>query len=101
MILRTWHGRTRLADAEAYEEFMRVRAAPDYATIPGLWQTLFSRRDEGDVSHFLLIMVWDDMDAVGAFAGKDPAKAKYYPEDDEFLLEKEDASLNHTILFKS
>ena len=26
MILRTWHGRTSLADAEKYKNFMRERA---------------------------------------------------------------------------
>lgn len=67
--------------------------------IPGLKQTLFSRRDEGDIAHFLLVTVWDSMEYVGAFAGADPSKAKYYPEDDKYLLEKEDASLNHTIFF--
>ena len=66
---------------------------------PGLQQTLFSRRDEGDIAHFLLVTIWDCMESVVAFAGEDAAKAKYYPEDDKFLLEKEDASLNHTIFF--
>ena len=101
MIVRTWHGRTRIEDADAYEQFMRVRAAPDYALIPGLIRAVFTRRDEASVSHFLLITFWDSMEAVEAFAGPDPSKAKYYPEDEEYLLEKEPHSLNHVLFFDS
>lgn len=97
MILRTWHGRTRRSDASAYEKFMKERAAPDYASVDGLIHLYFTRRDEDDISHFLLVTLWRDMDAVKAFAGADPAKAKYYPEDDMYLLEKEDCSLNHRV----
>ena len=99
MIVRTWHGRTRLADADAYETFMKERAAPDYGSVDGLEQLFFTRRDEGDVSHFLLITVWASIEAIKKFAGDDPNVAKYYPEDDKFLLEKEPYSLNHQVFF--
>ena len=99
MIVRTWHGRTRLSDGDAYESFMKNRAAPDYGSVDGLQQLFFTRRDEGDVSHFLLITVWDSIEAVKKFAGDDPNVAKYYPEDNEFLLEKEAHSLNHQVFF--
>jgi len=71
---------------------MKVRAAPDYGSVEGLERLYFLRRDEGDVAHFLLVTVWDSMDSVWQFAGDDPEKAKYYPEDDDFLLEKEETS---------
>jgi hypothetical protein len=54
MIVRTWHGRTRIEDAEADEAFMRERAAPDYGSIPGLRRSVFTRRDEGDEARFCL-----------------------------------------------
>jgi heme-degrading monooxygenase HmoA len=101
MILRTWHGRTRLEDAEKYEVFMRERAAPDYQSISGLMRAIFTRRDDADAAHFLLVTVWQDIDSVRQFAGADPSKAKYYPEDDAFLLEKENSSLNHDIFYDS
>ena len=99
MIVRTWHGRTRLSDGDDYESFMEARAAPDYGSVDGLQELFFTRRDEGDVSHFLLITVWDTLEAVKKFAGDDPSVAKYYPEDDKFLLEKEDHSLNHQVFY--
>ena len=99
MIVRTWHGRTRQSDADAYESFMKFRAAPDYGSVDGLQQLFFTRRDDGNVSHFLLVTIWDSIESVKKFAGENPSVAKYYPEDDEFLLEKEAHSLNHQVFF--
>jgi len=79
---------------------MRERAAPDYSSIDGLLHLYFTRRDDDDCAHFLLVTLWRDMDAVKAFAGADPAKAKYYPEDTKYLLEMEDCSLNHRVFFE-
>ena len=75
------------------------RAAPDYGSVEGLQRLFFTRRDEGDVSHFLLITIWDSIEAVKNFAGDNPSVAKSYPEDDEFLLGKEAHSLNHQVFF--
>ena len=89
-VMRIWHGRVRRERADDYERFLIERAAPDYASVEGLLRLYFTRRDEGDVAHFLLVTVWDSMESMRRFAGDDPELAKYYPEDDEFLLEKEE-----------
>ncbi len=34
--------------------------------------------------------MWESIDAMIRFAGEDPSKAKYYPEDDRYPLEKEE-----------
>ena len=100
MIARLWHGKTRLSDADEYAEFMKVRAAPDYGSVEGLERLYFLRRDEGDVAHFLLLTLWDSMGSVTQFAGDEPEKAKYYPEDDDFLLEKEETSALYEVFFE-
>lgn len=46
-------------------------------------------RVEGDVAHFLFVSYWESKDAIRAFAGNDIERARYYPEDAEFLLEFE------------
>lgn len=89
MIARLWHGRTAKEDFEAYTTFLRERAAPDYRSVDGNLGIYFLRRLEGDAAHFLLVTLWESMAAVKAFAGENPEVAKYYPEDDAFLLEKE------------
>ena len=76
---------------------MKERAAPDYGSVAGLENLFFTRRNEGDVSHFLLVTIWDSIDSVKKFAGENPEVAKYYPEDDGYLLEKEEYSRNYQV----
>ena len=99
--VRIWHGVTRRDVADEYEKFLLERAVPDYTSVPGLRRAIFARRDEGDVTHFLLITVWDSLDAMKRFTGGDPRKAKYYPEDDQYLLEKEEYVQIYKIFYES
>jgi hypothetical protein len=34
--------------------------------------------------------MWDSMEAIEAFAGEDPDVAVFYPEDDRFLVERDE-----------
>jgi heme-degrading monooxygenase HmoA len=95
-----WHGRVDASQADEYAEFMKARAVPDYSSVDGLQKLLFLRRLEADVAHFLSVTHWDSMDSVKAFAGDQPEKAKYYPEDDQYLLEKEDTSALYEVFFE-
>ena len=89
MICRMWHGRTSRSKADAYENFLVRRAIPDYRSVPGNISVAILRRDEGEVTHFLTVTHWQSEEAIRAFAGKDLLKAKYYPQDKDFLLEFE------------
>ena len=100
MIVRMWHGRVDSSKSDEYAEFMKQRAAPDYSSVDGLQKLLFLRKNEKDVAHFLLVTYWDSMEAVKKFAGEQPEKAKYYPEDDQFLLEKEELSALYEVFYE-
>ncbi|MHC1782021.1 MAG: antibiotic biosynthesis monooxygenase [Anaerolineaceae bacterium] len=64
-------------------------AIPDYHYVAGnLDVKVFERRD-GGVTHFIMLTYWENYDVIRSFAGKDINKAKYYPEDKDFLLEFE------------
>jgi heme-degrading monooxygenase HmoA len=89
MICRIWHGRTPRSKADAYARFLASRAIPDYQSISGNLSVSVLRRDDADVTHFLTVTTWESEEDVRAFAGSDLLKAKYYPEDSEFLLEFE------------
>jgi len=89
MICRIWHGRTLSSNADAYASFLVQRAIPDYRSVKGNIDVAILRRDDGDVTHFLTVTHWQSEDSIRAFAGDDLLKAKYYPEDEDFLLEFE------------
>lgn len=89
MVARLWHGRTRLADAEAYLALLRRTGLPDYKATPGNRGAWILQRAEGEVCHFYTLTYWDSRDSIAAFAGADIEVARYYPEDEAYLLEFE------------
>ena len=89
MIARTWHGRVPAAKADAYHEYLLRTGVADYAKTAGNRGVYVLRRREGEVAHFLLITHWESVEAIKGFAGEDYERARYYPEDDDFLLERE------------
>ncbi len=95
-IMRLWHGKVAIDKADEYEKFMIEKAAPDYGSVDGLLKLYFQRRNENTIAHFLLVTIWDSLESIKKFAGAEPELAKYYPEDDNFLLEKE----KHTSLYE-
>jgi len=89
MIARIWHGTTPTAKADEYLVFLQRRALPDYRSTPGNRAAYILRRGDGDVTHFTTLTHWESLQAIEAFAGADIDRAKYYPEDSQFLLEFE------------
>jgi hypothetical protein len=49
-------------------------------------------------AYLLLLTLWDSLDAIRAFAGPDMERAKYYPEDEAFLLELEPTVTHYEVL---
>jgi heme-degrading monooxygenase HmoA len=89
VIARVWRGRTAADKANAYGAFLERTGLADYRATPGNRGTLVFRRVEGEAAEFVLVSFWDSFEAIKGFAGADVERAVYYPEDDEFLLEKE------------
>lgn len=89
MISRAWHGRVPAAKAEAYHQVLIATGLADYRRTAGNLGVVVERWVEGDVAHFLITTFWESMDAVRRFAGDQPEVARYYPEDDAYLLERE------------
>jgi heme-degrading monooxygenase HmoA len=101
MIVRMWHGRVPASKAEAYREFLNARAIPDYQSGRGNLSVHILERKEGDITHFITLTFWKDMDSIKAFAGNDVEAAKYYPEDQDFLLEFEPKVVHYEVVGQS
>lgn len=98
MIARLWHGRVPTTQARAYREFLNTRAIPDYSSVDGNLNVFILERAEGEVTHFITLTFWRDMDAIQGFAGSNVEMAKYYPEDSAFLLEFEPTVVHYEIV---
>jgi heme-degrading monooxygenase HmoA len=98
MIVRMWHGRVPAAKAGRYREFLRVRAVPDYESVEGNEAVYILERPDGEQTHFITMTFWRDEAAIRRFAGDDMARARYYPEDKDFLLEFEPEVVHYAMV---
>jgi heme-degrading monooxygenase HmoA len=88
MIARIWTGHTPVEEYDAYLEYVLRTGIRDYRATPGNFGSWILRRRLGDTAEFVVISFWDSIESIEAFAGQDVEKARYYPEDDEYLLDK-------------
>ena len=86
MIARMWMGEVRAVDLDAYTEVLDRTGRTDALATEGNRGVLLLRRVEAERGKFVFISLWDSMAAVEAFAGAEPERARYYPEDREYLL---------------
>ena len=90
MIARTWRGATRAADADDYVHYLEQTGLREFRATPGNRGALALLRRAGDRAEFLLLSLWEDEEAIRRFAGDDLERAVFYPEDDRFLVEREE-----------
>ena len=88
MIARTWRGVTRADDADAYLAYLKKTGLADYRATPGNRGVIVQLAIDGDRAMFELTTFWESEQAIARFAGDDVTVARYYPEDDHFLLER-------------
>jgi heme-degrading monooxygenase HmoA len=86
MIVRIWRGATAAEKSDEYLDYLNRTGVPDYRATEGNRGVYVLRRIEDGRAHFLTVSFWESVEAVKRFAGPDPEKARYYPEDEEFLL---------------
>jgi heme-degrading monooxygenase HmoA len=98
MIARIWRGTVREADQDRYFEYLQQTGLKEYAETPGNHGVYTLRRVAEGKCEFLLLTLWDSWDAIRAFAGPDYEKAVYYPEDDQFLLDRGPKVLHYELL---
>ena len=93
MIARIWHGWTKRADAEAYEEMLRNEIFPSIAArnIEGYHGAELFISDDGDEVEFVTLLRFHSMDAVKEFAGADEGKPVTYPKAEALIARMERA----------
>jgi heme-degrading monooxygenase HmoA len=97
MIARIWRGVVRSADADEYGNYISETGFAAYATTPGNRGSWMLRRDDGDRTEFITFSLWESVEAVKGFAGEDYEAAVYYPEDERFLIEREDTVKHYEV----
>jgi antibiotic biosynthesis monooxygenase (ABM) superfamily enzyme len=93
MIARIWHGRTKPADAKAYEKLLRDEIFPSIAArkIEGYRGAELFIREDGDEVEFVTLLRFECMDAVKEFAGPDPSTPVIFPKAEALITRMEQA----------
>ena len=101
MIARIWHGVTPRSKADEYMEFLQKSGIADYRNTEGNRSIHVLRRLEADEAHFLIITFWDSVESIQKFAGNDFEKARYYPEDGDYLVEFEEKVVHYDVMLSA
>jgi heme-degrading monooxygenase HmoA len=97
MVARIWKGKVRRPDSDTYAGYIAETGLAGYAETPGNRGAWMLRRDVGDLTEFVTFTLWDSLDAVKAFAGEDYETAVYYPEDEKFLVERDERCAHYEV----
>jgi heme-degrading monooxygenase HmoA len=91
MIARRWCGRVRAADYDAYLAYVEETGVAALRATPGNQGVeIFRHRDDAtDTAEFEVVSYWRDRDSIAAFAGDDISVARFFPDDDRYLVERE------------
>jgi heme-degrading monooxygenase HmoA len=87
VIARVWTGRTRVEDYDTYMAYLEESGVAALRATPGNQGVMVLRRLHGAEAEFSVMSFWDSLDDVKAFAGEDVDAARYFPDDERYLLD--------------
>ena len=95
MVLRYWGGWTTSQNADAYQQIAREQIIPRFARrLTGYQGSYLLRRNAGEEIEFAVLMAFDSIDSVRAFAGED-YEAAYVPAAVSAVLTRFDERTTH------
>ena len=98
MIARHWRGCTRPEDADAYEDLLSDQIMPSIRQVPGCHGGYLLRGEsEPNEVEFVVIHVFESLDALREFTGEDYAKAVIEPEARALLCRADEAAVHYAI----
>lgn len=95
MVLRMWRGWVASDRVEEYAAYIERTGLEEYRQTPGnRGAQIVSRMVDDERHEIMTLSWWDSTDDIVAFAGTDIDLAKFYPQDDQFLLDR-DRTVSH------
>jgi heme-degrading monooxygenase HmoA len=86
MVARVWKGETRATDLDAYTKLLEDTGRADALATAGNRGVQILRRVVADRAEFVFVSLWESLDAIRGFAGPDLERARYYSEDERYLV---------------
>ncbi len=100
MIGRLWHGWTKHENADRYEEIVRTKILPGFHRVAGDKGAYLLRKDGENETEFVALTLFENLEAVRAFAGQDYEAAVGPPESRKLLSRFDERSVHYETVFK-
>ncbi len=85
-----WSGVVRTEDRDAYVDYLEGTGMAAYRATPGNLDAWLLARDlEGGRTEITTVTRWESLEAITRFAGTDVERAVFYPEDEMYLVERD------------
>jgi antibiotic biosynthesis monooxygenase (ABM) superfamily enzyme len=97
MIARHWRGWTSAENADPYERLLRDIVLPKLRGLEGYRGGYILRRASGSEVEFVVINLFDSLDAVRAFAGPEYEVAVFEPEARRLLSKAEPIAVHFEV----
>jgi hypothetical protein len=97
MIARHWRGWTKVQDADAYEALLKDRVLPGLRGVEGYRGGYVLRHDGADEVEFVVVNMFESLDAVKRFAGENYAVPVFEPEAKRLLSRMEPVAMHYDV----
>lgn len=97
MIARLWRGWTSIENADAYEKLLREQVLPGLWQIDGYRGGYILRHEDTDEVEFVVMNLFDSLEAVRAFAGPDYTVPVFDPEARQLLAKAEPRARHYEV----
>jgi len=101
MIARHWRGWTKLANADAYERLLRESVLPGLKKIDGYRGGYVLRRQGPDEAEFVVVNLFESLEAVRQFAGPDYDVPVFEPEARQLLSRVEPTATHYEVRLRT
>jgi heme-degrading monooxygenase HmoA len=101
MVARHWRGWTKPENADAYEKLLKETVLPGLKKIPGYCGGYILRNDGPDEAEFVVLNLFESLDAVRRFAGPDFTVAVFEPEARKLLSKVEPLATHYEVRLRS
>ena len=97
MIARVWRGWASIENADAYERLLREQVLPSLKKIDGYRGGYILRQDGNDEVEFVVMNLFESVEAVRAFAGPEYTVPVFEPEARQLLSKVEPLARHYEV----
>jgi heme-degrading monooxygenase HmoA len=101
MIVRTWRGQATHANADAYFHHVTETVFPSLKALAGHRGAWLLRCEVDGRTEFLALTLWESLEAIEAFAGRDIDTAIVEPEARAVLAEFDEFARHYEVAFRT